>query len=90
MKYTSGPWEVRKHVHVQSHTIYACNSVSGAIASVRNRFDEENQIANAVLIAKAPEMLKVLEKLVRLSEVTPSMPISNFVDNYSNVRNLVL
>ena len=63
MKHTPAPWNVKKF---DSHAIWIMSGKWRKVAEVDGGGDE-NLLANAALIAAAPELLEVLENLVALT-----------------------
>ena len=59
-KFTQGPWDVNGSGRLIVHTI------CGSIYAINGTFeyDEKQEVANAHLIAAAPELYKELERLV--------------------------
>ena len=61
-KHTPGPWRVVEDRVPSSLEVYAGKT---AIAECWRRADVETEIANARLIAAAPDLLKALEFVIR-------------------------
>lgn len=61
-KHTPGPWRVVEDRAPSSLEVYAGKT---AIAECWRRADVETEIANARLIAAAPDLLKALEFVIR-------------------------
>lgn len=62
-KHTPGPWKVEKYPYDK---IFICRKrgfKNSVIAEIGNNFENENNKANAALIAAAPEMLEALMKI---------------------------
>lgn len=54
-KHTPGPWHVYK-----GHGLYVDSSSAGSVCKVAEKRASEQQVANAHLIAAAPDMLEAL------------------------------
>lgn len=62
-EFTEGPWEAREY---GDHTVMAIGPVKDWIAIPQNN---DKRLANARLIAAAPEMLEALEEIVKRNEI---------------------
>jgi hypothetical protein len=69
MKYTPGPWKIMKGVFMG--TYHLCTNV----------ITEEEDEANACLIATAPELLDALQSFVSACETAPPIEFINYIDN---------
>lgn len=74
INYTPGPWKYRpvpNDMPDNSRKFWIDHSDGGPVADVFNR--GEDALGNARLIAKAPELVEMLKRLVSLHDETPSM-----------------
>lgn len=60
-KYTKGKWEVNPKA---SRNVRCSNLTVANCSSGQSGDNEEIEIANALLISKAPEMLEMLDKII--------------------------
>ncbi|RUJ61429.1 hypothetical protein IPC331_07620 [Pseudomonas aeruginosa] len=71
--YTPGPWEQRNN-RVFSGGKCICSNVNAASPTTQNIADDvAMSIANAKLIAAAPELLEALVALVECKQTTPEL-----------------
>lgn len=66
--YTPGPWTVKWQINVFSGERLVANTGAHSSNIDGDRILEENQ-ANAILIAQAPDLLAQLERAVQLAEI---------------------
>ena len=66
-KHTPGPW----HISTNTHAMRIISNHCVALAEVYARESVEKQVANAHLIAAAPEMLEALERITEMWQESP-------------------
>lgn len=68
VKHTSGPWEMEESEDlcwVENGALQVCELVAGKSCATEKHLPREEKIANAHLIAAAPELLEALENCSR-------------------------
>lgn len=73
-KHTPAPWELRRSDSNANYFLYSENKKRTPFCGVNYHPPEGDGLANAHLIAAAPEMLKALERLVDLMDGNMSVP----------------
>lgn len=77
-KHTPGPWRLRPSSGGRPAIIYGNDGWPVAdVATYHGRVSQEQQDANACLIAAAPDLLENLQRMVRLLEVEDAR-LANF------------
>ena len=81
-KHTPGPWVVEHWSPIGKHSPKMPHIYSGGflVAEVENEFADDEGVANAQLIAAAPDLLEALEHLVYECEEGCNLTIFNVID----------
>lgn len=86
VKFTLGPWEVVRHRHIDDEPWFSVNQCADAhgmkqwIAEIKYLTTApDEQLANAHLIAKAPELREALTELVNIIDRAGLLNLSNGV-----------
>lgn len=89
-KFTTGPW----HVEIVRYECYVCNEVGLHVLTFDgSHFDTDSDIANAHLIAAAPEMYEALEEILSdldtFPQVAPGVDHPEVFDLKQKIRKLL-
>lgn len=87
-KHTPGPWKVEKYPYDK---IFICRKrgiKNSVIAEIGNNFENENNNANATLIAAAPEMLEVLQLVGTIANISIELSDADYKNRMNRISKL--
>lgn len=86
-KHTPGHWKAsHTRAGFVSWKIAASDGRTVAAITATQRRQPEEKSANAFLLAAAPELLEVVEALVKAADSDPFLAVGFFVEHWANAR----